>query len=201
MLLSAKPEPTDLYYESNEAHLRDELKKLDLLIARRVAVLCTRPRAGSGMSAAEGFYIADTEVDELLDEVEMPVNESRASGFDDNLALFQHTIDEKLAGSVDREVVLPVPRLAALFALSSFELQAVVICLAPELRRKYDTLYAYVQDDITRKKPSVDLVLDLLCASEDERWRLMAIFSGHGTLVRHSRNARIKLMNQIADLL
>jgi|RhiMetdeSRZDD1v2_1073273.scaffolds.fasta_scaffold1065608_2 winged helix domain-containing protein len=33
-----------------------------------------------------------------------------------------------------------------------------------ELRRKYDTLYAYLQDDITRKRPSVDLVLDILCS-------------------------------------
>ncbi len=186
MLLSAKPEPNDHYYESNEAHLRDELKKLDLLIARRVAVLRARHRAEPGMSAAKGLYISDTEVDELLDEVEMPPGESpAATGYDDNLALFRHSMDEKIAGSADREVVLTLPRLAALFTLSSFELQAVVICLAPELRRKYDTLYAYVQDDITRKKPSVDLILDLLCSSEEERWRRMAVFSDHGALARH----------------
>jgi len=186
MMLSAKSElNTSLYYKSSEDHLRDELKKLDLLIARRVAVLRTLRRTESGMPATKGLYISDIEVDELLDEVDMSLDESGISAvFDDHIALFQRTIDEKLAGSADREVVLTLPRLAALFALSPFELQTIVICLAPELRRKYDTLYAYVQDDITRKKPSVDLVLDLIRPSEEERWHRLALLSDHGALAR-----------------
>ena len=43
-----------------------------------------------------------------------------------------------------------------------FEEQCILICLAPEIDRKYEKLYAYLQDDITRKKPSVDLILSLL---------------------------------------
>jgi hypothetical protein len=186
MMLSAKSElNAGLYYKNTGDHLRDELKKLDLFIARRVAVLRALRRTESGISASKGLYISDVEVDELLDEAEMSLDGSGAStGFDEHIALFQQTIDEKLAGSARQEVVLPLPRLAALFALSPFELQTIVICLAPELRRKYDTLYAYVQDDITRKKPSVDLVLDLICPSEEERWRRLALLSDHGTLAR-----------------
>jgi ATP-dependent 26S proteasome regulatory subunit len=87
---------------------------------------------------------------------------------------------------------LTQPRLAALFALSPFELQTIVICLAPELRRKYDTLYAYVQDDITRKKPSVDLILEILCASEAERWHARTeVFSDQAPLFRHTILHRI----------
>ena len=67
-----------------------------------------------------------------------------------------------------------------------------MICLAPELRRKYDTLYAYVQDDITRKRPSVDLVLDLLCASEAERWHARTVFADHAPLFRHGILHRVE---------
>jgi SpoVK/Ycf46/Vps4 family AAA+-type ATPase len=197
MTLSAKSElNADLYYKNTEDHLHDELKKLDLLIARRVALLRALRRTESGMPATKGLYISDVEVDELLDEAEVPLDKFRAStGFDKHIALFQQTIDEKIAGSIDREVTLTLPRLAALFALSPFELQTIVICLAPELRRKYDTLYAYVQDDITRKKPSVDLVLEILCASEEERWHARtAVFSDQAPLFRHT------ILHRIDDL-
>ena len=81
------------------------------------------------------------------------------------------TIAAKITASAERGIFLSLPSVAHLFSLSPFEVQTVIMCLAPELRRKYDTLYAYLQDDITRKRPSVDLVLDVLCASEAERWR------------------------------
>jgi AAA+ superfamily predicted ATPase len=74
--------------------------------------------------------------------------------------------------------------LGRIFHLSGFELGAVVVCLAPELRRKYDRLYAYLQDDITRQRPSVDLVLELLCSSESERWTARGAFAEGATLLR-----------------
>lgn len=187
MMRSAISKPdAGLFYKSTEAHLRDELRKLDLLITRNIAGMRARRRSGPGMPASKGIYISDAEVDELLEEIQRPTGEIQATdSFDSQLALLQHAIDDKVAESADRGVALPLPRLAELFSLSPFEVQAIVICLAPELRRKYDTLYAYLQDDITRKKPSVDLVLDLTCTSEEERWRRLAEFSGHGALARH----------------
>ncbi len=192
MLLSAIPE-LNTGYNNTTAHLRDELKKLDLLIARYVAVMRAGRSTGPGMPATRGFYISDTEVDELLNEAEMPPEESSAlDGFDEQISSVQRSIDKRLAESVNHEVDLALPRLTSLFALSPFELQTIIICLAPELRRKYDTLYAYVQDDITRKRPSVDLVLELLCASEAERWQIrMAVFSDQASLFRHNILHRI----------
>jgi AAA+ superfamily predicted ATPase len=104
----------------------------------------------------------------------------------------QGAIDARIRGSAERGIFLALPSLAHLFALSPFELQTVVICLAPELRRKYDTLYAYMQDDITRKRPSVDLVLDLLCASEAERWHARSVFADQAPLFRHGILHRVE---------
>jgi MoxR-like ATPase len=79
---------------------------------------------------------------------------------------------------------LTLPVLGRRFGLSPAELRAVVVCLAPELRRKYDRLYAYLQDDITRKRPSVDLVLDLLGGDEPDRWRARGLFADVAPLLR-----------------
>src|SRR6266508_3981078 len=56
-------------------------------------------------------------------------------------------------------------RLAQVFGLSSFEVMLILIALAPELDRRYERLYAYLQDDMTRHHPTVDLALRLLCPS------------------------------------
>lgn len=62
----------------------------------------------------------------------------------------------------------------------------IVLCLAPELDRKYDRIYAYLQDDITRKRPSVDLALHLIGRTPAERWRLRSMFSDRSALFRAS---------------
>ena len=58
---------------------------------------------------------------------------------------------------------LRLDRLARLFGLSTLDIDILLICLAPELDNRYERLYAYLQDDVTRKRPSVDLVFNLLC--------------------------------------
>ena len=57
---------------------------------------------------------------------------------------------------------LRLPRLAALYGLDAFETDCLLICLLPELELRYERIYAYLQDDVTKKRPSVDLVLSLL---------------------------------------
>ena len=64
------------------------------------------------------------------------------------------------------------------------EMQMLIICLAPELDRRYDSLYAYLQNDITRKKPSVDLALQLLGDSRADRWQLRQLLTGNAKLSR-----------------
>ena len=65
-------------------------------------------------------------------------------------------LDTTIAANMMRErqqgIFLSLPYVAQLFALSPFEVQTLVVCLAPELRRKYDTLYAYLQDDVDPQK-------------------------------------------------
>src|SRR5215813_13988164 len=173
-----------LFYEDSAAHLADELRKLDLLIQQRVLVLRQQRQALQGMAAAKGVYISHEEVDALFAQDAAP-EPAPLTELHHHWETLQGAIDAKIRGSAERGIFLPLPSLAHLFALSPFEWQTVMICLAPELRRKYDTLYAYVQDDITRKRPSIDLVLDLLCASEAERWHALTVFADHAPLFRH----------------
>ncbi|MFI0607097.1 MAG: ATP-binding protein [Anaerolineae bacterium] len=75
--------------------------------------------------------------------------------------------------------------LARLFGLTRFDLDVLVIALAGELDTRYERLYAYLQDDVTRRRPTVALALSLLCPSAAESWQRRAHFAADAPLVRH----------------
>ena len=72
------------------------------------------------------------------------------------------------------------------FELSDFDIEIIAIALAPELDRRYDNLYTYLQDDIRSKSPSVDLALNLLCTSAVEKLQRRIHFSPDAPLIRHN---------------
>jgi SpoVK/Ycf46/Vps4 family AAA+-type ATPase len=73
-------------------------------------------------------------------------------------------------------------QLASLFNLGQFELDVLLVAFAPEFDLRYERLYAYLQDDVTRKRPTVDLVLSLLCGSDAQRLARRAAFASDGAL-------------------
>src|SRR5262245_16443794 len=183
MSAKQKGQPTQsAFYQDSLTHLGDELRRLDVLIRRQIAALHPQRLAAQGMMASKGVYITHEEVDALLNQE--GTDNAQPPGLASDLR--ETTIADKITESAKRGIFLSLPWVAQLFSLSESEVQTLIICLAPELRRKYDTLYAYLQDDITRKRPSVDLVLDLLCPSEAQRWRARtAVFSDQAPLFRH----------------
>ena len=95
----------------------------------------------------------------------------------------------------DNAIALPsdfIPadsRLAELqqqFQLSDFDVDIIAIALAPELDRRYERLYAYLQDDVRCKRPSVDLALNLLCPTAAEKLARRIHFAADALLLRHN---------------
>ena len=176
------------FYPKNADHLADELTRLDLLIRHGVLTLRHHHAANKSPDDAQGgmgLYISDAHVDRLLDDHGIHSESSPAMA--DALSQLEQMgqkITQKMSASRARNIPLALPLLAGLYDLSPIEMQVVVICLAPELDRKYDTLYAYLQDDITRKRPSMDLVLSLLCRTPAQRWSLRAIVSRESHLLQ-----------------
>src|SRR5215510_2609297 len=83
---------------------------------------------------------------------------------------------------------LPLRRLlwlAQKYGLSDLDLGAMLIGLAPEIDLRYERLYAYLHDDVTRRRPSIDLALNVLCHTLDDRFAARARFAAGAPLVRH----------------
>ncbi len=78
----------------------------------------------------------------------------------------------------------PLDRLAPLFGLDPFERDVLLLALAPELDLRFERIYAYIQDDVSRRRPSIDLALQLFCATPAERLERQAAFEANATLLR-----------------
>jgi SpoVK/Ycf46/Vps4 family AAA+-type ATPase len=178
-----------LPYRNGYEQLDDELRALDLLIGLRIRAMSLRNQASPHEQLSRTVYIAQAEVAWLLNRHE---NATEDPGGDDAEALdlrrqlsrLRREIEERVRRSREARIFLALEQLVRVFSLSEFERQALVICLAPELRRKYDRLYAYLQDDILRKRPSVDLILELLCENDAQRWSARLSLSESTTLMR-----------------
>ncbi len=174
------------YFENSLQHLLAELERIDLLIAAQVA------RARKLYAHDEqfrGLYIPEEEVDALLNQ---PIGRPRwAQGagrldqLTSKLEQMGQQISRRKTESLNRDIDLRLHRLQHLFGLDQFEVDVMLVCLALELDLRYERLYAYLQDDVTKKRPSVDLTLGLLAPSVEAKFRARTHFEANAPLIRN----------------
>jgi len=219
--LESKPEQIALEaYKSCREHMREELLRLDALI--RLQVLRVRhSHCVNGLDEFSGLSLSEEEIDRLLGKDTGSgtrfidsARESEMKALLEHLESLPKRISEKVKNSLMLGLYLPIHKLSNLFGLTPFEIDAILICLAPELSLKYEKLYAYLQNDVTKKQPSVSLILDLLCSTQEQRLDARTYFSPQAPLCRYhllrfvddsqqksllSRN--VKLDDRIVDFL
>jgi len=176
-------------YANNWEYLLDELRRLDLLI--RLEILKQHQSGPQNpWEQLKGLVLSEGEIARLLAE-DGGRGDNPADAQDAEIkrltgALFkiQTQIQKQRCASLEAGIYLTLPYLAQLFQLDPVEEQCLIICLAPELDRKYEKLYAYLQDDVTCKKPSVDLVLKLLFTSVVDRLIGRRLFEDRSPLLQ-----------------
>ena len=142
-------------------YLSMALQRLDLLLQREIL----RLRASYQLSLDEfrGLYISDEQVNQLVNRA---VNYEGPSSAIDELT---EKAESLRAGSTRCDGGSPWQRLVAEFALSSIEQDLLLLAVAPEIDLKYETLFAYLNNDITRKWPTFGLALRVAAAVTEQR--------------------------------
>ncbi|HEY0502490.1 MAG TPA: ATP-binding protein [Lysobacter sp.] len=140
---------------------------------RRVALLVAELRGGGTDAALKSLVITDAEVDAMLAHPRSGADWGFTCG--------------SLAASLPDEAGAPAGSLQVLqrcFELSPFELDALLVCIAPEIDRRFERLFAYLNDDLTRPRPSIDTLLRLL-APRHEHVRLQSHLMADAPLLRY----------------
>jgi len=180
-------------YSTSRQHLFEELRRLDLILNLQIARLRGDP-AATRFNDFRGLFIAEDEIDELIDQApEQPAPSNNNEQLEAQLATLKTAVDQaeqairsRVAASLKQRVHLSLQSLAEMFQLSSFDIDVLLVCLAPELDLKYEKLYAYLQNDVTRKRPTTNLILNLFCYSLDEKLQARARFLPDAPLLHHA---------------
>jgi ATP-dependent 26S proteasome regulatory subunit len=91
----------------------------------------------------------------------------------------------------------PLAELLQRCGLENFDADLILLALAPEIDLRYERIFAYLQDDVTRKRPTVELALNLLCASAEEKLERRLNLSSDATLMREGLIHVISDPNQV----
>lgn len=174
-------------YGGSLQHILAELERIDLLIQFQIR----RARRVHQDNEFQGLYISEQEVDSLLAKpIGMPswaLSQSADPEANSFTLLHQLNgeIEARKTASIHHGIPLRLVSLASIFQLSPLDVDVVLVCLAGELDLRYERLYAYLQDDVTRKRPSVDLLLNLLCLTFSAKLEARGRFSAASPLLKH----------------
>ena len=125
-----------------------------------------------------GLYISDEQAAALLDD-----QDPLAAGFLPDLEAERAADAAERAGGVVR-----LRQVAGAFGLDPVDVELLLIAAAPDLDARFERAYGYLHDDVTRRRASIGLALELCGASllsgvERER------FGPEGPLVRYGLRA------------
>jgi ATPase family associated with various cellular activities (AAA) len=154
-------------YASSNEHLWEELRRIDLLLRAqtvrwRLTIAATKPEELWGM-----VHVTEAEIDTYLqtsfvppDSLPAPLAESLQDYWHEADLLKQH-IRRRVAATPATEI-LRLEQLALLCGLSDQERDIMLVCLLPELDVRYRRLLGYLQDDVSKTSPTVELLLQIL---------------------------------------
>jgi len=172
-------------------HLQLEFARLDVLLHQQMQMVDHLSQAlneADATNAANRLYLSAAQMDLMMKRpfgaAYTPSDEMVA----DYKALrntAENEISAVLAYANDNEEPLRLQQLAVTMGLSRFELDCFLLAMAPQIDARFGSLYAFLQDDMNRKRPSLSMILDVLANLEPSRLQYLTYFRPDAPLLRH----------------
>jgi SpoVK/Ycf46/Vps4 family AAA+-type ATPase len=183
-------EKSSLYSNSLE-YLLDELKCLDMMIHLRM-VKENHKKTVNSLEDFKGLILSEEEILGLVTGCQSQFSEKGLSNHENkDIRLLEEALEQmgsqiqkRRTASLKNGIYLSLPCLSQLFRLTSFEEKCLLISLASEIDLKYEKIYAYLQDDVTKKYPTLHLIFKLLTEKLEEIAFAKQYFSTQAPLIR-----------------
>ena len=134
------------------------------LIEQRVRAAVDRRRAvdADPGDRFRGLYISDEQVDGLLDRPAGPLVPPEA---DEAVAHLREALETRADEAERAGSVVRLRSLARVFGLEPVDVDLLLVALAPDLDPRFERLYGYLHDDVSRRRASVGLAIELCGAA------------------------------------
>jgi len=171
----------------SRAYLDRQLARVRAIVRLRVLWL----REGWGSDATEphfGLAISDAQADRLLrgEDAEQRAcfleGDERARALREEIRVHEDECAVLLRRQREEGTTPHLALLEPLFGLDPFERDVLLLCLAADMDEGLLPLYAYLQDDVSRKYLTPNLALTLLAPLHGDRHRLRDAFQPNAPL-------------------
>jgi SpoVK/Ycf46/Vps4 family AAA+-type ATPase len=177
MVSDSKPPATTVLKDVPSGHFPSGLRYLEHM--RELLRLEIQRLRSSGAPAEQdpyrGLYISDEDVDRAIRSAD-PIRE------EDNSVGALNRARRGLRDAIEADTG-PLRTLVDLLGLSMFEASCLCLCLVSEIDLAVERVIAFAQDDVTKRRPRVDIATRLL-ADPDDGSRPAQSFHADAPLVR-----------------
>jgi hypothetical protein len=145
-----------------DASVRHLAARLELIETRiRAAVARRRATDPDPDDRFRGLYVSDLQVDEMLAGRTAPILPSAPDPtFIEQLRAVEADAEAAEAAGAD----VRLRRLVRSFDLQPLDVELLLVALAPDLDPRFERLYGYLHDDVSRRRASIGLALELVGA-------------------------------------
>jgi AAA+ superfamily predicted ATPase len=163
----------DAWAAANRDFLLAELDHLRLLLRRHALWLRQQWRAEPPAPVA-GLAISDSQADRLFARPQRqaehvaPASDPESGTLAHQIAAARSKVELARQAAVEHGGPPALDLLERLLGLAAFDRALVLLCLGTELEPGLARLYAYLQDDATRRYPTLELACALFCDGPGE---------------------------------
>ncbi|HEY93851.1 MAG TPA: hypothetical protein G4O15_02785, partial [Dehalococcoidia bacterium] len=167
-------------------HLFAELKRIELIL------LAGAKRTGldNNQTSSDSYnriHSLTTDTESIFSVVfDRSTNNSNIDVVNQSLRKLESDIIQKKQESQDAGIFLPLCELQRLFNLSAFDIDIVLMCLLPEIDPRFERYYAYLNDDITKKSLTVNMITRLLCVHLEDKLEAKKAFNQDAHLISNN---------------
>ena len=176
------------HYEDPMVYLTDEVRLLDLKLRKHLYHQKFYTPVEKN-DAVNPFFISYEEVGSLLASGKSTDRSTllnrEVKDIEKQILILQKEIENKAANTDTRFLSFPLQQLVKIFNLDGFEAAVLIMALAFETNKKYERIFAFFNDDLNKKAPSLETAL--LTLKPEAAYRgLGNIYSDYGYFSRQS---------------
>jgi hypothetical protein len=173
---------------NSREHLLAELKWLELVIQREAARTGLLRDADEKFDEFSGLYISEQEIARYI--AGRTAGEGKIAGENETLkrlsqeiAAARQQLDEGINCSLAVGVELRIVQLRRVFQLTSAELSILLSAMAPDIDVRFQRYFAYLQNDVARKRPTLQLLNRIWGDGQIDRVSVRETFAPESPLV------------------
>ena len=172
-------------------HLQLEFARLDVLLHQQMQMVDLFSHALNEAEAANAtnrLYLSAAQIDLIMKRpfgAAYTPEDKMVAHYETIRSAAENEISAVLAYADENNEPLRLQQLVVAMGLSRFELDCFLLAIAPQVDGRFGRLYAFLQDDMTQKRPSLGMILDVLADSEPGRLQYLTYFRPDAPLLRH----------------